>query len=163
MSSNRRAAVLTVSDSVATGARTDRSGPTAEDKLIAMGFNVVARAVVPDVRKQIAKQLYDWIEGSVAELIVTTGGTGLGPRDVTPEAVGDVIDREIPGYGEHLRADGLRHTPLAILSRSRAGAAGKTLILALPGNPRAVVQGLDAVQPTLPHALDLLAGKTEHD
>ncbi len=163
MSSNRRAAVLTVSDSVAAGARTDRSGPTAEDKLIAMGFNVIARAVAPDVREQIAKQLYNWIEASVAELIVTTGGTGLGPRDVTPEAVGDVIDREIPGYGEHLRADGLRYTPMAILSRSRAGAAGKTLILALPGNPRAVVQGLDAVQSTLLHALDLLAGKTEHE
>jgi molybdenum cofactor synthesis domain-containing protein len=154
--------VLTVSDSVATGARTDRSGPDAEEKLFAMGFDVVARAAVPDDRKQIAEQLNDWIEGGVAELIVTTGGTGLGPRDVTPEAVGDVIDREIPGYGEHLRADGLRYTPLSVLSRSRAGAAGKTLILALPGNPRAVVQGLDAVRPNLSHALDLLAGKTQH-
>jgi molybdenum cofactor synthesis domain-containing protein len=127
-----------------------------------MGFTVSDRALVADDRAAIAEKLRAWVEADVADLIVTTGGTGLGPRDVTPEALEDVVERKLPGYGELLRRDGLRHTPMAVLSRSSAGTVGRVLIVALPGSPTAVRQGLTALQPTLGHALELLSGKTEH-
>ena len=157
----KRVAVLTVSDGVACGVRENLSGEVAAEELRKLGFDVVAREVVSDDKAQIVAWVRVWAGGE-AELVVTTGGTGLGPRDVTPEAIRPILEREIPGYGELLRADGLRHTPMAVLSRTLAGTLGSALVVCLPGSPKAVREGLVALAPTLPHALELLSGKTEH-
>ena len=162
MSTNRRrAAVVTVSDGVAGGVRDDASGRAVAGLLQRAGFEVVRREVVADDRPAIEALLAS-LSGDDTALVATTGGTGLGPRDVTPEATRAVIDREAPGLAEEMRAAGRAKTPMAALSRGIAGARGSTLIVNLPGSEKGALESLSALMPLLPHALDLLAGDTAH-
>ena len=157
-----RVGILTVSDSGSRGDRQDTSGPAIARMLEPLGAEIVEKAIVPDEPDQITAQLRAWLDDSTVNLIITTGGTGLGPRDITPEATRPLIEREIPGLAELMRREGLRQTPMAALSRGLAGATGSTLILNLPGSEKAVRENLGAVLPVLGHALELLAGDTEH-
>lgn len=156
------AAVLTVSDSVTQGTRDDESGALAQRILMENDIDEVKRAYVADDAEAISKSLIDLVESGV-DLVVTTGGTGLGPRDVTPEATKAILERDAPGLPELMRAAGIAHTPLAALARGVAGVRGRTLVVNLPGSPRAVRESLDALLPVLPHALALVAGNSEHD
>jgi len=151
-----KVAVLTISDRSARGERADEGGPLVEQLVVAAGGEVVARALVPDERTEIETVLKEWADDGVVDLILTTGGTGLGARDVTPEATRAVIDKDVPGIAEAMRAAGIMYTPMAALSRQVAGARGTTLIVNLPGSPKAIREGLDAVIGILPHAVEML-------
>ena len=155
-----RAAVVTVSDSTSRGEREDLSGPAVAALLRQSGFEIVDQQVMPDDQSAIESALNSLCLS--ADLVVTTGGTGLGPRDVTPEATRAVCDRLVEGIAELMRAEGVRHTRFAALSRSVCGARGNSLILNLPGSPKGAVESLRSVIDVLPHALQLLRGKTEH-
>jgi len=154
------AAVITVSDSSHQGTRTDKSGPAVAAALKANGFDVVASEIVPDEQKKIEAAIKK--ASKQAQLVVTTGGTGVAERDVTPEATRAVCDRLVDGIAERMRAEGTKKTPLAALSRAVCGTRGRSLVLNLPGSPSAATESLAAVIDLLPHALELLQGKTAH-
>ncbi len=163
MSEPIRAAVVTVSDKGFAGEREDVSGPLLAELIRKMGGDVVVQAIVPDELDQIADRLIELADGQEVDLIVTTGGTGPAPRDQTPEATWMVIEREMPGLAELLRFEGYHRTPLAVLSRGVAGIRGQTLIVNLPGSPKAVREGMETLSAVLPHAIKMLRGHdTEH-
>jgi molybdopterin adenylyltransferase len=155
------AIVITVSDGVTAGTRDDESGRALVQILKNAGFEVAEPVVVPDEQKGIADAIVAAAERG-ADVVVTTGGTGLGPRDVTPQATSAVIDFEVPGIGEAMRRAGAATTPMAALSRSMAGVRGQTLIISVPGSPRGATESLEAVMPALAHAIKLLHGDTKH-
>lgn len=157
-----RAVVLTISDSVHEGKRTDLSGPAVRKRLEELGWTVSALEVLPDDADIISRRLATLADGKEVSAIFTTGGTGVALRDVTPEATRRVIEREIPGLGEWMRAQGRNFTPLAVLSRGVAGTRGQALIVNLPGSPKGAVESLDAIVDIVPHILELLRGETEH-
>jgi molybdopterin adenylyltransferase len=158
-----RAAVVTVSDKGYAGEREDVSGPLLADLLRRMGAEVVSRGIVPDERAEIEGALIRLADEMKVDLIITTGGTGPAPRDVTPEATRLIIEREMPGLAEVLRFEGYARTPFAVISRGMAGIRGGTLIVNLPGNPKAVREGMETLSPILPHAIQMLQGEdTEH-
>jgi molybdopterin adenylyltransferase len=156
------AAVLTISDSVSKGTRNDRSGPALRERLEQLGWKVSVMETIPDEVAQISQRLATLADGGQVAAIFTTGGTGLAPRDVTPEATRAIVDREIPGFGELMRLRGRESTPLAVLSRSLAGTRGRVLIVNFPGSPKGAVESLDAIVELVPHVLELLRGQTEH-
>lgn len=160
MATQIRAVVITVSDACARGERVDASGDKLVELLNGMGAQIVSRDLVADDLDPLIELLRTRSEE--ANLIVTTGGTGFGPRDNTPEATRAVIEREAPGLSEAMRAESLKHTPMGMISRGVCGIRADCLVVNLPGSPKAVVESFAVIKPVLPHVVDLLAGKTRH-
>ena len=157
-----RVAVLTISDSSAQGAGPDRSGPAVAERCRALGWDVISTLVLSDDRGPLEAQLKSLADSGSADMILTTGGTGLGPRDSTPEATAAVCEKLVPGLPELMREIGRQSTPRAVLSRAVAGVRGRTLIVNLPGSPRGAVESLDAVAALLDHAREVISG-ARHD
>ena len=165
MSREIRVALVTISDKASRGERADSSGPAIRESLVAAGLlvNVLEERVVPDEQQQIAEALFHLSERADVDLILTTGGTGLAPRDVTPQATLDTMEYEVPGIAEVMRAESVRVTPAGMLSRGVAGVRRGTLIINLPGSPKAVRETLAVIAPALPHAVSTLRGEVgEH-
>ena len=156
-------AVITVSDSVLAGTRQDLSGPAVRERVESYGWTVSAVQSVADESLQIAEAIRNLANSGEVSVVLTTGGTGVALRDVTPEATRSVIEREIPGLGELMRSEGRKFTSKAVLSRALAGVRGRTLIVNLPGSPKGAVESLDAIAKLIPHVVDLLEGRTAHD
>ncbi len=157
-----RVAILTASDKGAAGEREDRSGGIIDERVRAAGHEVVRREVVSDERATISRILAEWCDSGVADVILTTGGTGLTTRDVTPEATRDIAERDVPGIPIALARSGLEKTPYAALTRGVAVTRGSTLIVNLPGSPKAVEEGLAVIIPLISHIAELLSGPVEH-
>ncbi len=152
--------ILTISDSGAQGKREDTSGQAIAEIMSSHDFKVVRREIIPDEKDLIQQKLIQWCDSKEIDLVLTTGGTGLGPRDVTPEATSPVIERPVPGISEAIRMETLKKTPMSMISRGVSGVRGRCLIINLPGSPKAVRECLEIALPVIPHALDLLRGKT---
>ena len=151
-----RLAILTVSTSGFFGEREDTGSEAIKEVLAPPDYDVVRYEIVSDEKDDISRTMAEWADAPDVDLVVSTGGTGLGPRDVTPEACLAIVDKEVPGMAEAMRAETLKFTPMAMISRSVAGIRGSTLILTLPGSPKGVKETLEVVKPVLPHAIELL-------
>ncbi|HEV3220376.1 MAG TPA: MogA/MoaB family molybdenum cofactor biosynthesis protein [Candidatus Acidoferrales bacterium] len=157
-----RVAILTISDTASRGERPDKSGPAVRERCEKLGWDVALEEVLPDERAQISARLAALADLGEVNLILTTGGTGLGPRDTTPEATTEICDKTVPGLAEMMRERGRQSTPRAALSRAVVGVRGATLIVNLPGSPKGSVESLDAIAELLPHAADVIRG-ARHD
>jgi molybdenum cofactor synthesis domain-containing protein len=152
-----RFAILTISDRSASGERADTSGPALAEVVRGEGWSVLAEGIIPDERATISATLAGWADAGKFDVILTTGGTGFGPRDVTPEASESIYDRKAPGLAEAMRIASIKRTPHAMLSRATCGIRGRTLIVNLPGSPKAAIENLQIILPVLPHAVQLLS------
>jgi molybdenum cofactor synthesis domain-containing protein len=151
--------ILTISDKGSRGEREDTSSEVIREMASRLGARVAKYDIVPDERELISQRLMEWADAGTLDLVITTGGTGLAPRDVTPEATLTIIDRLVPGLAEAMRVETLKKTPLAMLSRAVAGIRNRTLIINLPGSPKAVEECLQAILPALPHAIEVIKGE----
>ena len=158
-----RVAVLTLSDKGAAGERDDVSGALLAERVTGGGHELVRREILPDDRAAISERLRAWCDSGEIDVVITTGGTGLTARDITPEATLDIAERNVPGIVLALQLEGLKKTPFAILSRGVAVVRASTLVVNLPGNPKAIGEGMDVLLPLLPHIADLLRGPVEHE